>query len=142
MKMAKMESARGGALLIVLDDLMVGLKAQFLDTLFTRGSHNWGVSVVLVTQHLFAKEMKTARVNSHYLLLMRNPSGQLQIRNLATQLFPSKSQYFMEAYRDATESQPFSYLLVDMHPSTEDAMRLKTHIYPDELTVVYTSKSQ
>ncbi|KAI3417810.1 hypothetical protein GPALN_012085 [Globodera pallida] len=53
---------------------------QFLDTVFTRGSHNWGMSVVLVTQHLFAKELRVARNNSHYLVLMRNPAGALQMR--------------------------------------------------------------
>ena len=97
--------AREGPLLLVLDDLLVNLKSPFLDTLFTRGSHNWGVSVVLVTQHLFNKEIKTARNNSHYIVLMRNPAGELQIRNLATQLFPHKTKFFLEAYKDATTKQ-------------------------------------
>lgn len=132
----KMAEESGRTLLVVLDDLMVGISQALLDTLFTRGSHNWGASVILVTQHLFTKELRTARNNSHYLVLMRNPAGELQIRNLATQLFPARARYFMEAYRDATAKQ-FSYLLVDMHPSTADSMRLKTNIYPGELTAVY-----
>ena len=122
----------GGQLLVVLDDLMVGLRASLLDVLFTRGSHNWGCSVLLVTQHLFAsRELRVARNNCHYLVLMRNPVGALQIRNLATQLFPGPRahRFFMEAYEDATR-EPFDYLLVDMHPRTRDAFRLKTHIYP------------
>ncbi len=123
------------SLLLVLDDLMVGMDGQLLDTLFTRGSHNWGVSVVLITQHLFARELRTARNNSHYLILMRNPAGELQVRNLATQLFPHRGAYFLEAYRDATREM-FSYLIVDVHPSTEEAHRLKTHIYPDERPVI------
>lgn len=126
-------------LLLVLDDLMINLKNTFLDTIFTRGSHNWGVSVVLVTQNLFAKEIKTARNNSHYIVLMRNPAGELQMRNLAVQLFPLRSKYFIEAYKDAT-IEKFSYLLIDMHPQTEDNLRLKTHIYPGEITIVYISK--
>jgi hypothetical protein len=121
-----------GRLLLVLDDLMVGMRQPFLDTLFTRGSHNWGASVVLVTQHLFTRELRVARNNSHYIVLMRNPAGALQVRNLATQLFPSQSAYFMEAYADATKGH-FGYLLIDMHPTTEDEQRLKTHIYATEL---------
>jgi hypothetical protein len=131
--------ARKEKLLLVLDDLLVNLKSQYLDTVFTRGSHNWGVSVILVTQHMFNKELKTARNNTHYLVLMRNPAGELQVRNLATQLFPNRSKYFLEAYKDATKEQ-FSYLVIDMHPSTEDILRLKTHIYPDELPIVYVPK--
>jgi hypothetical protein len=125
-----------GQLLVILDDLMVMLKAEFLDTLFTRGSHNWGLSVVLVTQHLFAKEVKTARANSHYLLLMKNPSGGLQVRNLAVQLFPQKMAHFMEAFQDAT-AQKFGYLLIDLHPKTEEDDRLKTAIFPGEFTINY-----
>lgn len=129
-----------GHLLLVLDDLMIGLRASLLDVLFTRGSHNWGCSVLLVTQHLFAsKELRIARNNAHYLVLMRNPAGALQVRNLATQIFPGAKahRFFMEAYEDAT-SEPFGYLLIDMHPCTSNAFRLKTHIYPDdEACVVY-----
>lgn len=130
-----------GRLLLVLDDLMVGMRQQFLDTVFTRGSHNWGMSVVLVTQHLFTKELKIARNNSHYLVLMRNPAGALQIKTLATQLFPTKTGDFMNAYKDAT-AKNFGYLLVDMHPKTPELLRLRTHIYSDDevQTTVYVSK--
>ena len=132
-------SEQENGMLLILDDLMLNAKSGFLDSLFTKGSHNWNVSVMLVTQHLFLKELRTARNNSHYLLLMRNPQGALQIRNLAQQLFPHKTAFFLEAYRDAT-SQKFSYLLVDMHPNTDENMRLKTNIYKKDLTVVYVQK--
>ncbi|KAL3104343.1 hypothetical protein niasHS_001190 [Heterodera schachtii] len=130
-----------GRLLLVLDDLMVGMRAPFLDTLFTRGSHNWGVSVVLITQHLFIRELRIARNNAHYLVLLRNPSGALQVRSLGVQLFPGALRHFLEAYDDAT-ADPFGYLLVDMHPTTRPQMRLKTHIYPGELTVVYAPRDR
>lgn len=133
----------GGKLLLVLDDLMVGIGQQFLDAIFTRGSHHWGVSVVLITQHLFSRELRIARNNSHYLVLMRNPSGALQIRTLATHLFPGRSAYFMEAYANATEKQ-FGYLVVDMHPESPEMLRLKTNIYGEGdgggATVVYIPK--
>lgn len=127
-------------LLLVLDDLMLNVSSTFLDTVFTRGSHNWGVSVMFVSQHLFTREMRTARNNAHFIILMRNPSGALQVRNLAAQLFPKAVNFFMEAYRDATREQ-FTYLLIDMHPSTGEHLRLRTHIYPDDAyCIVYTAK--
>lgn len=132
----------GGKLLMVLDDLMIGIGQNFLDTIFTRGSHNWGVSVVLVTQHMFTKELRIARNNSHYLVLMRNPAGALQVRTLATQLFPGRAEHFMEAYRDATGKQ-FGYLVVDMHPESEDLLRLKTNIYGENMggaSTIYVAK--
>lgn len=132
-----------GRLMVVLDDLMVGIgnNQDFLDSLFTKGSHNLGISVVLVTQHLFTKELRVARNNAHYLVLMKNPAGALQIRNLAVQLFPSKTSYFMEAYGDATNKN-FGYLLIDMHPSASDMFRLRTNIYSNDgaPTTIYLPK--
>lgn len=135
----KISMESGQSSLIVLDDLVVGINQTFLDTLFTRGSHNWGTSVILVTQHLFNKELKNARNNCHYIVLMRNPAGELQVRNLGTQLFPQRRAYFLESYQNATKEK-FSYLVIDMHPSTDEQLRLKTNIYPGELTVVYVPK--
>ena len=122
---------RNGPLLLILDDLMIEAKSDFLDLLFTRGCHHWGVSVVFVTQNLFEKSLKTARNNAHYIVLLRNPSGQLQIRNLGTQLFPRQLDYFMDAYKKAT-AQHYGYLLIDMHPKSRELLRLRTHIFPDE----------
>ena len=140
-ELIRKESGPNRKLLLVLDDLMVTAKSSFLDTLFTLGSHNWGVSVVLVTQHLFGKELRIARNNAHYLVLLRNPAGALQIRMIASHLFPGKHGYFMEAYTDAT-AQSYSYLLIDMHPKTDAHMRLKACIFPSEgaYSVVYVPK--
>jgi hypothetical protein len=122
--------------LLVLDDLMLGMERDFLDLLFTRGSHNWGVSIVFVTQSLYGRDIRTARANAHYLVLMRNPAGQLQIRTVGSQLFPKRLSYFMEAYQDATKEK-FSYLLVNMHPDAEEHSRLCTGIFPGEQTTIY-----
>ena len=123
-------------LLLILDDLMMNIQKDFLDILFTRGSHNWNVSVIFVTQSLFGKDIRTARANSHYLTLMKNPSGQLQIRTLGSQLFPGSLNYFLESYKDAT-SEPFSYLIINMHPNTPPELRLTSKIFPGEKTEVY-----
>jgi hypothetical protein len=129
-------------LLLVLDDLMLATKGVFLDSLFTVGSHNWGVSVIMLTQHLFNKDLKIARSNAHYIVLLRNPAGALQVRNIASQLFPGQARYFMEAYEDATKER-FTYILIDMHPNTADGHRLKTHIYPEEgYTIAYIPTTQ
>ena len=123
-------------LLLILDDLMLDASNNFLDLLFTRGSHNWNTSVIFVTQSLYGRDIKTARANSHYLVLMRNPSGQLQVRTVGSQLFPRKLNYFIESYNDATRD-PFTYLIVNMHPNSPEDERLTTNIFPNEHTVLY-----
>jgi GTPase SAR1 family protein len=123
-------------LLLVIDDLMLDIDPSYLDMLFTRGSHNWNMSIIFVTQSLFGRNIRTARVNSHYLLLMRNPQAKQNVRTVGSQMFPGKLKFFMESFEDAT-AKPFSYLLIDSHPNTDDAERLITNIFPGEHQVLY-----
>ena len=124
--------------LMVLDDLMgESTKSTELSSLFTRGVHHWGISVVFIVQNLFFSGLRTARVNTHYLTLFKNPSDKLQVATLARQLYPKKSNHFLEAFQDAT-SEPFSYLFVDLTQSCPEELRLRTNVFPGEITMVYT----
>jgi hypothetical protein len=124
-------------LLLILDDLLNEIKQDFLNVIFTRGSHHWNVSVILVTQNLFDKNIKIARINSHFLILMKSPQGLLQIKTLGSQLFPGKTQYFLESYHDAIENKPYGYLCINMSPNTSPDFRLSTNIFPKEKTIIY-----
>jgi hypothetical protein len=132
----EMLQAQQKPLLLILDDLMLNVNSDFLDLLFTRGSHNWNVSVIFVTQSLYGRNIKTARANAHYLVLMRNPSAQLHVRTTGSQLFPRRLNYFMKSYNDATK-QPYSYLLINMHPNATENLRLTSNIFPGEETSIY-----
>jgi hypothetical protein len=124
-------------LLLILDDLITDIDPKFLELLYTRGSHHWDISIITVTQNLFDKNIKIARINSHYIILMRNPQGLLQIKTLSNHLFPGKTKYFMESYNDAVESKPYGYLMVNMHPNISDELKLTTNIFPGEQTIIY-----
>jgi DNA replication protein DnaC len=69
-------------LLLILDDLMIEAKSNFLNALAKRGSHHMYMSVIFVTQDGFAKELKTARNNADYIMLMRNPDSCGVVRKL------------------------------------------------------------
>jgi hypothetical protein len=91
--------------LIVLDDLMSQCSSdQRAVDLFTRGSHHMGVSVLYLTQNLFppGKLSRTISLNSHYMLIFRNPRDSLGVSTLARQMFPKCTDYLLEAYGDAT----------------------------------------
>jgi hypothetical protein len=123
-------------LLLILDDLMLDMKNEFLDLLFTRGSHNWDTSVIFVTQSIFGKNIRTARSNAHILVLMRSPSALLQARTIGQQLFPRRLNYFLEAFEDATR-EPFTYILINMHPNAPEYLRLCTNIFPGQVPKIY-----
>jgi hypothetical protein len=133
---AEMIKSRPKPLLLIIDDLMLDIQPDYLDMLFSRGSHNWNVSVVFVTQALYGRNIKTARANAHYLILMRNPQAKQNIRTLGSQMWPGQLKFIMEAFNDAT-SELYSYLLIDSHPNTRDNERLITHIFPGEQITYY-----
>jgi hypothetical protein len=132
-------------LLLILDDLMLSIDESYLSDLFTKKSHHHQFAVVFVTQNLFERKIKVARLSAQYLVLMRAPNSLLSIRNIGVQLFPRQLDFFLDAYRKAT-ARPYGYLLIDMHASSDPVLRLRTNIFKDEQEedqgiVVYVPKN-
>lgn len=125
--------------LLILDDLMSELgNDKRLPNLFTKGSHHRNLSIIHIQQNLFpkSKDSRTVSLNSHYLVLFKNPRDPSQIGQLGRQMFPRNSQHLLNAYKDAT-STPHGYLLVDLKQSTPEKLRLRTNILQNEEQVVY-----
>lgn len=116
--------------LIVVDDLMSELGNNVeLSNLFTKGSHHRNISVIFIVQNLFHKGsvMRTVSLNSHYMILLKNPRDKSQIVSLGKQLYPGKSKMFQQVYEDAVK-KPYGYLCIDMTSSTPDELRLRSNI--------------
>lgn len=125
--------------LIIIDDLMSELgNDSKLTKLFTKGSHHRNISVIFLVQNIFhkGKEMRDISLNSHYLVLFKNPRDRSQVMHLGRQLYPSKTKFFQESYEDAT-SKPFSYLLVDLKSNTDDSLRMRSGMFPGDKYWVY-----
>lgn len=138
--LTKLKSSPNVPKLLILDDLMQEMKGdKRLAQIFTRGCHHWGLSCIHIVQNIFFEGLRTSRVNAQYLVLMKNPSDKLQAMNLGKQLYPGKHHFFLDSFNDAT-SQPYGYLLVDLSPQTEEQVRLRTNIFPEEMQVVYVPK--
>lgn len=128
-------------LLLILDDLLLTIEEKFLNQLFTAKSHHQNFGVVFVTQNLFEKKIRVARQNAQYLVLMRAPNSVLAIRNIGVQLYPKQLDYFLDAYRQATQ-QPYGYLLLDLHASSHPSLRLRTNIFKeDEEKIIFIPKN-
>ena len=128
--------------LVVLDDLMqeCGNDPQ-ITKLFTQGSHHQNLSVIYIVQNLFhqSKESRTISLNCHYIALFKNPRDRSQIVHLAKQMYPGQTKFMVEAYTDAT-SLPHSYLFIDLKPNCPEDHRLRTNIFPGEITYAYVPK--
>ena len=116
--------------ILVIDDLMTELGGnKNLANLFTKGSHHNNLSIFFIVQNLFHQgpQMRTISLNSHYMILMKNPRDKSQISHLARQLYPENMKFLIEAYNDAT-SQRYGYLVVDMKQDTPAKVRVRTRL--------------
>ena len=127
--------------LIIIDDLMTETDDR-ITSLFTKKSHHRNISVIYIVQNVFnkGKENRTISLNSHYMVLFKNPRDASQITHLAKQMFPGNVKFMQEAFGDAT-LQPYGYLLVDLKQSTPEHLRLRTRIFPGEIQWVYLRKA-
>jgi hypothetical protein len=51
-------------------------------------------------------------------------------------IFSLNRNYFIESFEDAT-AKAFGYLVIDLHPTSEDSHRLSTNIFDKELKSFY-----
>ena len=108
-------------------------KDKRIVNLFTRGSHHRNLSVIYIVQNLFhqGKGSRSISLNSHYLVLFKNPRDKLQILTLAKQMYPGQTDFFLNQYEEAVK-RPFGYLLIDLKTTTQDNCRLRTNVLPSE----------
>lgn len=129
--------------LIVIDDLMSETgNDKRITSLFTKGSHHRNLSVILLLQNLFynGKESRNISLNTHYIVLFKNPRDNTVVTSLAKQMYPGKIKFLQEAFRDATKL-PYHYLFLDLKPYTDDRFRVRTCIMPGETQYAYINKT-
>ena len=123
-----------------MDDLLTSTDDRVVD-ISTKISHHRNLLVVYLTQNLFYKnkQSRTLSLNSHYIVLFKNARDATQMANLARQMYPGKSTFMIEAFKNATSAQ-YGYLLMDLKQETDDKLRLRTDIFPGDVQYVYLRK--
>ena len=120
--------------LIVFDGQMIDVsKDKRIVNLFTRSSHNRNLSVIYIVQNLFhqGKGSHSISLNSHYLVLFKNPRDKLQILTLAKQMYPRQTDFILKQHEEAVK-RPFGYLLIDLKTTTQDNCPVRTNVLGEE----------
>jgi len=129
--------------LVVFDDMLGDKDEEKIKLWFTRKGHHRNASVIYITQNMFqqSKASRTLSLNAHYMVLFQNTRDKGQIKTLASQI---QLPHLLAAYQDAI-SVPHGYLMIDFHPKTPDAYRLRTDLFhhwktkEDRGPVIYTA---
>ena len=89
--------------LLIIDELMSETDTR-VTKILTKGFHRLDCSVIYISQNLFNKGKKNRNIclNTHYLILLKNPRDSAQIVHLGRQIFPRAIKYFKESFADAT----------------------------------------
>lgn len=127
---------------LIIDDLMhESSNSKLITDLFVKGSHHKNLSVILIVQNLFSKgkEFRTISLNSHYIVLFKNPRDMSVIYSIAKQVLPSGVKFLTEAYFDATR-KPFSYLFLNLKQDTDDRVRFISNVLNEGTMIAYNKK--
>ena len=120
--------------ILVLDDLMAeGGNDKEVCNLFTKHSHHRNITVLYLCQDMFPREKyaKTINRQAHYIVAFKSPRDQLGIKHLLLQAFPSHWKDVMDVF-DKVTHRPYGYMMLDLHPATDDAMRVFTNVLRKE----------
>ena len=120
--------------LIVFNDQMIDTsRNNRIVNLFIRGSHHRNLRVIYIVQNIFhqGKGRRRISLNSHYLVLFKNPRDKLQILTLAKQMYPGQTDLFLNQYEEVVK-RSFGYLLIDLKTTTQDNCQLRTNVLPRE----------
>ena len=118
-------------------------KLEDTSNLFTKGSHHRNNTVVYIVQNVFdkGKVHMTISLNSHYMVLFKNPRDEGQLRSLAQQVFPTKVKIFMDSLLEATKKD-HGYLVLDLHHLTPDPVRVRTSIFKSDEVEIFAPVSE
>ena len=132
-----------GHTVLVIDDLADEVDEKLIGALFTKLSHHRSISVIFLLNNIFYRRLKTMRdisLNSHYLVLFKTARDQSSVATIARQMLGKNYKLMLSAYEDAVRPK-YGYLLCDLRPDSPESIRLRTNIFPGEVTICYVKRN-
>jgi len=124
---------------IVIDDLFEEVNSDYVtfNRLFTKVARHREVTVLFLTQNLFhaGGKHRTRNLNTHYLVIFKNPRDRTVIDYLARQAYPQNRKFLMSSFNDATSNVPHGYLFLDFTQNCPEDFRVRTDIFNHEITI-------
>ena len=126
-----------GHKVLILDDMINRItQNSIVHELFFIKSHHACISTIWITQILFNDVLRSLSQNTHYFVLMRSHRSISQVSRLGSQLGIKErlKQAFLHIVNDI---EPFTYILIDLSPQALSQYSVRSHIFPNETTVIY-----
>ncbi len=130
---------KGQSVLVIFDDFMLQMQSSlntYISEFFVHRTHHENLTVILLQQVLYAKNARVLNLNAHYLVVFRLTRDSRQILCLGSQMMPEKPRFVYDCYKLAT-STPYSYILIDLYPTTAESARFRSSVFVDSSLKLY-----
>lgn len=129
-------------ILVVLDDLFIRMNndhgmQQYISELFTQKSHHKKVVPILITHSLFSPSIRTISLNTQIFILLKQVRDKLTYVNFAKQCYPRHPSFIFDALEDATDNNPFGFILLDLNVRSDNELRCRNFLFPHDNMKVY-----
>ena len=132
-----------GGCLVFFDDFSSLIEQHKSDFIyyFTIGSHHYNASMFLIIHSLFSPALRLLSLNTHRFILTKSPRDIGQVRTLASQAFPGRTAFVIDAFEDST-AEKYGFLILDFSPNSDTRLRLMGNIFgPGVEKAVYQYKA-
>lgn len=121
--------------LIIIDDMMSEIEgnSRNVSRWFTRGSHHENVSMAVLVQNLFPKNMRTISLNAHVCALFNNPRDQSQTTRFLVQSYEGHVQAVKKCIEQHVYKLPHSPAIFNFFQSTPREYSIMCDIFPEDL---------
>ena len=123
--------------LVVIDDQLEG----DFNIIFAKWVHHIPCFCIKITQNLYHNsKCRTTNLNAQYFVLFKYPGDKLLVRTLGNQMC---LPWLVDAFENVTSNKPYRYLLIDLHQTTPEDIRVRTNVLPGEgMITVYRGRKR
>lgn len=124
------EHRDNGGCLVFFDDFSSLIEQHKTDFIyyFTIASHHYNASMFLIIHSLFSPALRLLSLNTHRFILTKSPRDIGQVRTLASQAFPGRTAFVIDAFEDSTEKK-YGFLILDFSPNCDTRLRCMSNIF-------------
>ena len=109
-------------------------------------SHHYDFSFTLVTHNFYTKVCKDwheITQNLHYIFYCCGKRNFDQFTILSRQILSQDWRVLIEIYKKIIEEEKYSYVLLDLHPSSAPFAKIRSHLLPSEWPMrIYVPRNQ
>jgi len=128
--------------LLILDDLFVKINsdsklANYITEIFIAKSHHCLIIPILILHSIFSPAIRIISLNTQVFIFFKQLRDKLTYVNFAKQCYPKHPSFIIDALEDATASNSFGYIVINLNSQLDERLRCCNFILPHNDMKIY-----